>query len=117
MRFHRANVLNLLLLNDRMGAIASPEVHNRSDLVGKCIRNGHHSKYHRFFSQSAWQFDMISKVLATLVIHLFVPTNMIEVAVVDNLCRKRGLTLYGAGMHHDHWSKPPVILIVAKGEK
>ena len=44
-----------------------------------CTRNGHHRKYHRFFSQSAWQLDMMSKVLASLVIHLFVPTGMIEV--------------------------------------
>ena len=44
---------------------------------------------------------MMSNVLARLVIHLFVPTGMIEVAVDDTLCRKRGLMLYGAGMHHD----------------
>jgi hypothetical protein len=66
-----------------------------------CTRKGHHSKYHRFFSQSKWQLDTFSWVLAQVVFKIFVPTGLIELAVDDTLCRKRGLTLYGAGMHHD----------------
>ena len=62
---------------------------------------GHHSRYHRFFSDSAWKLDTISWVLAHLVVRILVPTGIIELAVDDTLCRKRGLTIYGTGMHHD----------------
>lgn len=64
-------------------------------------RRGHHSKYHRFFSKSAWELDTLSWVLAQLLVKIFAPTGVIELAVDDTLCRKRGLTVYGTGMHHD----------------
>jgi hypothetical protein len=66
-----------------------------------CTQRGHHSRYHRFFSKSAWLLDALCRVLAQLVVRVFVPTGLIEVAVDDTLCRKRGLTVYGTGMHHD----------------
>jgi hypothetical protein len=40
-------------------------------------------------------------VLTKLVVRVFAPTGLIELAVDDTLCRKRGLTVYGTGMHHD----------------
>jgi hypothetical protein len=64
-------------------------------------RRGHHSKYHRFFSKSVWELDTLSWVLAKLLVEIFAPTGVIELAVDDTLCRKRGLTVYGTGMHHD----------------
>jgi hypothetical protein len=66
-----------------------------------CTRRGHHSRYHRFFSQAAWVLDVLCMVLAKLVVRVFAPTGPIELAVDDTLCRKRGLTVYGTGMHHD----------------
>jgi hypothetical protein len=66
-----------------------------------CTHRGHHSRYHRFFSKSAWKLDTMSWVLARVVIHVLVPTGLVELAVDDTLCRKRGLTIYGTGMHHD----------------
>jgi hypothetical protein len=62
---------------------------------------GHHSRYHRFFSKSVWELDVLARVLARLLVRLFAPTGDIELAVDDTLCRKRGLTVYGTGMHHD----------------
>lgn len=64
-------------------------------------RRGHHSCYHRFFSHAAWTLDALCEVLAKLAVRVFAPTGMIELAVDDTLCRKRGLTVYGTGMHHD----------------
>ena len=64
-------------------------------------RKGHHSKYHRFFSQSAWALDAVSLALTKLLISIFAPSGVIELAGDDTLCRKRGLTVYGTGMHHD----------------
>jgi hypothetical protein len=63
--------------------------------------HGHHSRYHRFFSHAAWCLDTLCCVLARLVVATFVPVGLIEVAVDDTLCRKRGLTIYGTGMHYD----------------
>lgn len=66
-----------------------------------CTRKGHHSRYHRFFSKASWCLDALCCVLAKLLVALFAPSGMIELAVDDTLCRKRGLTVYGTGMHHD----------------
>ncbi len=63
--------------------------------------DGHHSCYHRFFSQAAWSLDAVCMILARLLVATFAPTGIIELAVDDTLCRKRGLTIYGTGMHHD----------------
>jgi len=65
------------------------------------IRIGHFCRYHRFFSQSVWELDTLAWVLARLLIAIFAPSGVIELALDDTLCRKRGLTLFGAGMHHD----------------
>src|SRR5438477_6264916 len=62
---------------------------------------GHHSRYHRFFSHARWSLDALCLVLACLLVGVFVPAGVIELAVDDTLCRKRGLTVYGTGMHHD----------------
>jgi hypothetical protein len=62
---------------------------------------GHHSCYHRFFSHASWCLDNLCCVLARMLVAVFAPTGLIELAVDDTLCRKRGLTVYGTGMHHD----------------
>ena len=69
-----------------------------SDSVG----NGHFSDYHRFFSHAKWDIDNLWKHLARLLINGLVgPDAVITLAGDDTLCRKRGLGLFGAGMHHD----------------
>ena len=65
------------------------------------IDNGHWSRFHRFFSHNAWSLDALSLTIASLVIDTFVPEGVIILALDDTLCRKRGLNLFGAGMHHD----------------
>ena len=66
-----------------------------------CTRWGHHSCYHRFFSHAAWSLDALCRVLAKMLVVAFAATDLIELAVDDTLCRKRGLSVYGTGMHHD----------------
>ena len=69
-----------------------------SDSVG----HGHYSDYHRFFSHARWVLDQLWKLLAgQLVRHLVGPDAVILLAGDDTLCRKRGLGLFGGGMHHD----------------
>ena len=69
-----------------------------SDSVG----NGHFSDYHRFFSQAVWDIDHLWKLLAQLIVKTLVgPYGFIMLAGDDTLCRKRGLGIFGTGMHHD----------------
>jgi SRSO17 transposase len=62
---------------------------------------GHWCRFHRFFSHAAWDLDTFSMYLAKLVVTILAPGATLIWAVDDTLCRKRGLTLYGAGMHYD----------------
>jgi DDE superfamily endonuclease len=62
---------------------------------------GHWCRFHRFFSHAAWDLDTFSMSLAKLVVTILAPKATLLWAVDDTLCRKRGLTLYGAGMHYD----------------
>ncbi len=77
--------------------------------------HGHHSRYHRFFSQAAWGLDDLCRVLALLLIVALVPMGVIELAVDDTLCRKRGLTIYGTGMHHDPLISSRALKLVSWG--
>jgi hypothetical protein len=62
---------------------------------------GHWCRFHRFFSHAAWNLDTLSMHLAKLIVTILSLGATHSWAVDDTLCRKRGLTLYGAGMHHD----------------
>jgi len=62
---------------------------------------GHWSRFHRFFSHYAWSLDDLCRVLTRLLVNRFCPTGPLLLAGDDTLCRKRGLGLFGAGMHHD----------------
>src|SRR5471030_1217165 len=66
---------------------------------GGNIANGHWSRFHRFFSDAAWDLDTLNMCLALLVVRILSPTGTILLAVDDTLCRKRGLAIFGAGMH------------------
>jgi hypothetical protein len=65
------------------------------------VGNGHWCRFHRFFSHAAWDLDTLSLLLAKLIVTIVAPRATLCWAVDDTLCRKRGLTLYGAGMHYD----------------
>lgn len=65
------------------------------------VGNGHWCRFHRFFSHAAWDLDALSLHLAKLIVTIVAPRGTLSWAVDDTLCRKRGLTLCGAGMHYD----------------
>ena len=65
------------------------------------VHRGHHSRYHRFFSNAAWSIDDLYESLARDAVRMFFPEGTIELGVDDTLCRRRGLTIFGTGMHHD----------------
>ena len=76
---------------------------------GGNVGNGHWCRFHRFFSQAAWDLDTFSMYLAKLVVTILAPGAALLWAVDDTLCRKGGLTLYGAGMHYDPLISSPQI--------
>ncbi len=59
----------------------------------------HHSAFHRFFSEANWSRD----ALGLAVFRLLLPfcDDIVLVAIDDTLARKRGLKMFGTGMHHD----------------
>jgi len=86
------------------GWIASPRHRYITDLIisSDSVGNGHFSNYHRFFSQASWDIDQLWKLLAQLIVRTLVGKDaIIYLAGDDTLCRKRGLGIFGAGMHHD----------------
>jgi hypothetical protein len=68
---------------------------------GGNVDNGHWCRFHRFFSHAAWDLDVLSMFLARLVVTICTLGGTLRWAVDDTLCRKRGLSVYGTGMHHD----------------
>src|SRR5260221_519532 len=68
---------------------------------GGNVGNGHWARFHRFFSDAAWDLDTLNMGLAMLVVKILCPGGPLLFALDDTLCRKRGLTIFGAGMHHD----------------
>jgi hypothetical protein len=66
-----------------------------ADAVGK----KHHSAYHRVFSAARWSLDELGLAVFGLILPLLADT--ILLALDDTLARKRGLKIFGVGMHHD----------------
>jgi len=75
-----------------------------SDLIvsSGATRERDWSAFYRFFNRYKWSLDAVCRQVARLVVGVLVPADaVILIAVDDTLCRKRGLGLFGAGMHHD----------------
>lgn len=60
----------------------------------------HHSAFHRFFAEGAWSLDALGLAVFR-VLEPFLPGEQILLAIDDTLARKRGLKVFGVGMHHD----------------
>ena len=59
----------------------------------------HHSAYHRVFSAARWSLDELGLAVFGLILPLL--DGVAPLAVDDTLARKRGLKVFGVGMHHD----------------
>jgi hypothetical protein len=60
----------------------------------------HHSAYHRLFAAARWSLDELGLAVFGL---LIVPVldGLVLLGIDDTLARKRGLKVFGVGMHHD----------------
>ena len=59
----------------------------------------HHAAFHRFFAQARWSLDDVGLAVFRLLEGLC--DECILVAIDDTLAHKRGLKMFGTGMHHD----------------
>ena len=59
----------------------------------------HYSSYHRVFSLARWSLDRVGLTVFDLIV-AWIEEDVL-LAVDDTLARKRGLKMFGCGMHHD----------------
>jgi hypothetical protein len=67
-----------------------------ADLVGR----KHHSAFHRLFASARWSLDGVGLILFRLLLP-WLGEGPVLLALDDTLARKRGLKIFGVGMHHD----------------
>ena len=63
------------------------------------VETKHHSAFHRFFANARWSLDRVGLTVFDLIEPWTDKTVML--AIDDTLARKRGLKIFGVGMHHD----------------
>jgi hypothetical protein len=59
----------------------------------------HYSSYHRLFSAARWSLDAVGLAVFALAEPFL--GDVVMLGLDDTLCRKRGLKMFGTGMHHD----------------
>lgn len=64
------------------------------------LRKKHHSAFHRVFAAARWSLDELGLAVFSLLAP-WLGQGTIFLAVDDTLARKRGLKIFGVGMHHD----------------
>ncbi len=69
-------------------------------LAADAVGTKHHSAFHRFFAKAEWCLDDLGLAVFTL-IEPWLRDGTIMLALDDTLARKRGLKVFGVGMHHD----------------
>ena len=78
---------------------ASRRTVTRMILAAGSSASKHYSSYHRVFSVGRWSLDAVGLVVFGLIRPYLSGTIML--ALDDTLARKRGLKMFGCGMHHD----------------
>jgi hypothetical protein len=69
-------------------------------LAADAVGAKHHSAFHRVFAAAQWSLDELGLAAFQLIL-LWVGEGEILLAIDDTLARKRGLKVFGVGMHHD----------------
>ena len=68
-------------------------------LAADAVGSKHHSAYHRLFAAARWSLDELGLAVFALMLPLL--GDVVLLGIDDTLARKRGLKIYGVGMHHD----------------
>lgn len=77
----------------------------RRTITGALVAAGvagqqHHAAFHRVFSLARWSLDQLGLIVFGL-LEALLPEGTVSLAVDDTEAHKRGLKVYGVGMHHD----------------
>ena len=92
-------------------------------VAAQAIDDKHHSTFHRLFAKASWSPDTLGLVVFRLIEPWLDPAASVMLGLDDTLARKRGLKMFGVGMHHDpmlstrkttitHWGHSWVVLSV-----
>lgn len=78
---------------------------SRRTVTGMIVAAGvagvsHHSIFHRFFARARWSLDELGLAVFQLIASRL-EAGPVLLAIDDTLARKRGLKMFGVGMHHD----------------
>jgi hypothetical protein len=69
--------------------------------AGAAVGHKHHSAYHRLFAAARWSLDELGLAVLRLLILPVLGSGLVLLGIDDTLARKRGLKVFGVGMHHD----------------
>jgi hypothetical protein len=78
---------------------ASRHTVTRMILAATSAADKHYSSYHRLFSAARWSLDALGLALFALIEPYL--GSVVMLGLDDTLCRKRGVKMFGTGMHHD----------------
>jgi hypothetical protein len=70
-------------------------------LAADAVGTKHHSSFHRLFAKAEWCLDDLGLAVFGLIEPWLSTRHPVMLALDDTLARKRGLKVYGAGMHQD----------------
>jgi hypothetical protein len=70
-------------------------------LAADAVGTKHHSSFHRLFAKAEWCLDDLGLAVFQLIEPWLGHALPVMLALDDTLARKRGLKVYGAGMHQD----------------
>jgi len=79
--------------------LASRRCITRMILAAGSAATKHYCSYHRVFSAARWSLDAVGLAVFDLIEPCL--ENTLLVGLDDTLARKRGLKMFGVGMHHD----------------
>ncbi len=69
-------------------------------LAADAVGTKHHSAYHRLFAAARWSLDEMGLAVFGMILPLL-GDHLVLLGIDDTLARKRGLKVFGVGMHHD----------------
>lgn len=78
----------------------------RRTVSGMLVTSGvanlrHHAAYYRVFSAARWSLDQLGLIVFSLLFPLLDARQPVKLTLDDTHTRKRGLKMFGVGMHHD----------------
>jgi hypothetical protein len=91
----------------------------RRTITGTLVAAGvaghrHHAAFHRLFSAARWSLDQLGLIVFRLILPCL-PPGPIDLALDDTLAHKRGVKMFGAGMHHDAQASTRKVKVVQWG--